>query len=48
MSFIPLYNKYKNNGFTVVGIASESESKDMRLAIKMDGYLVSELVRTIG
>ena len=31
MSFIPLYNKYKDKGFTVVGVANELESEDMRL-----------------
>ena len=38
MSFIPLYNKYKDKGFTVVGVASELESEDMRLAVEKDGY----------
>lgn len=38
MSFIPLYNKYKDKGFTVVGVANELESEDMRLAVKKDGY----------
>ena len=38
MSFIPLYNKYKDKGFTIVGVASELESEDMRLAVKKDGY----------
>ena len=38
MSFIPLYNKYKDKGFTVVGVASELESEDMRIAVEKDGY----------
>ena len=38
MSFIPLYNKYKDKGFTIVGVASELESEDMRLAVEKDGY----------
>ena len=38
MSFIPLYNKYKDRGFTVVGVASELDSEDMRLAVETDGY----------
>ena len=38
MSFIPLYNKYKDKGFTIVGVASELESEDMRLAVEKDSY----------
>lgn len=38
MSFIPLYNKYKDKGFTIVGVANELESEDMRLAVEKDGY----------
>ena len=38
MSFIPLYNKYKDKGFTVVGVASELDSEDMRFAVEKDGY----------
>ncbi len=38
MSFIPLYNKYKDKGFTVVGVANELESEDMRLAVEKDDY----------
>ena len=38
MSFIPLYNKYKDKGFTVVGVASELDSENMRLAVEKDGY----------
>ena len=36
---IPLYEKYKDNGFTVVAIAREDESCDkMNKAMKQDGY----------
>lgn len=38
MSFIPLYNKYKDKGFTVVGVASELDSENMRSAVEKDGY----------
>lgn len=38
MSFIPLYNKYKEKGFTIVGVASELKSADMQRAIEKDGY----------
>lgn len=38
MSLIPLYEKYKDKGFIVVGVASELNSEDMRLAIEKDGY----------
>ena len=38
MSFIPLYNKYKDKGFTVVGVASELDSENMRFAVEKDGY----------
>lgn len=38
MSLIPLYEKYKDKGFSVVGVARELESEDMRLAIEKDGY----------
>ena len=35
---IPLYEKYKDKGFTVVSVARESRQKDMEAAIKKDGY----------
>lgn len=38
MSMIPLYEKYKDKGFTVVSVARESRQKDMEAAIKKDGY----------
>ena len=48
MSFIPLYNKYKDKGFTVVGVASELESEDMRLAVEKDGYPWLNLIALRG
>lgn len=38
MSYIPLYNKYKDKGFTVVGIASELKRENMQRAVEKDGY----------
>ena len=38
MSMIPLYEKYKDKGFTIVSVARESRQKDMEAAIKKDGY----------
>lgn len=35
---IPLYEAYKDRGFTVVGIAREQKAEDMRLATEKDGY----------
>lgn len=36
---IPLYDKYKDRGFTVVGVAREYDNADaMKTAIKRDGY----------
>lgn len=35
---IPLYEKYKEQGFTVVGIAREDELNSMTQAAKKDGY----------
>ena len=48
MSFIPLYNKYKDKGFTVVGVANELESEDMRLAVEKDGYPWLNLIALRG
>ncbi|MBP3614013.1 MAG: AhpC/TSA family protein [Bacteroidaceae bacterium] len=48
MSFIPLYNKYKDKGFTIVGVASELESEDMRLAVEKDGYPWLNLIALRG
>lgn len=45
MEMIPLYEKYKNRGFMVIGIARESESTDaMEAAIRKDGYEWQQLV----
>ena len=36
---IPLYDKYKDRGFTVVGVAREYDNADaMKTAIRRDGY----------
>ena len=48
MSFIPLYNKYKDKGFTVVGVASELDSENMRLAVEKDGYPWLNLIALRG
>ena len=37
-SMIPLYEKYKERGFTVVGVARESKREDMERALARDGY----------
>ena len=45
MEMIPLYEKHKNQGFMVVGIARESESTEaMETAIRKDGYKWPQLV----
>ncbi len=45
MEMIPLYEKYKNQGFAVVAIARESESTEaMEAAISKDGYTWPQLV----
>ena len=39
MALIPVYNKYKDRGFTVVGVAREFRNSDaMKTAIERDGY----------
>ena len=38
MSMIPVYEAYKDRGFTIVGVARENNSEDMKLAIEKDGY----------
>lgn len=39
VELIPIYNKWKDKGFTVVGIARESQdTKAMEFSIKSDGY----------
>ena len=35
---IPVYEKYKDLGFTVVAIAREKDRKDMERAVRHDGY----------
>ncbi len=37
-SIIPVYEKYKERGFTVVGVARESKREDMERALARDGY----------
>lgn len=44
-SMIPIYEKYHNKGFTIIGIARESQNtKAMENAIQKDGYLWKNLV----
>ena len=38
MSMKPLYESYKDKGFTIVGVARERNQKDMEAAVKKDGY----------
>jgi len=38
ISMIPVYEKYKDKGFTVVGVAREKSVADMVRAAKQDGY----------
>lgn len=38
VAMIPVYEKYKDLGFTVVAIARESDRKDMERAVRHDGY----------
>ena len=35
---IPIYNAYKERGFTIVGVARENKREDMQQAIAKDGY----------
>ena len=35
---IPIYEKYKDKGFQIIGIARESKAEDMQKAIQKDGY----------
>lgn len=35
---IPVYEKYKDKGFTIVGVARERDAEDMRRAVKKDKY----------
>ena len=44
-SYIPIYNEFKDSGFTIVGVARESKSdKQMRIAIEKDGYTWTNLI----
>ncbi|MCM1483821.1 MAG: AhpC/TSA family protein [Muribaculaceae bacterium] len=39
MGMIPVYEKWKDKGFTIVGVARENvDTSDMELALKNDGY----------
>lgn len=45
MEMIPLYEQYKDKGFTIIGVAREKDStKAMKNAIKKDGYKWPQLV----
>ena len=35
---MPIYEKYKDRGFTVVGVAREDKRKNMERALTQDGY----------
>lgn len=35
---MPIYEKYVNRGFTVVGVAREEKLEDMERIVKKDGY----------
>lgn len=35
---MPIYEKYKDRGFTVVGVAREDKRKNMERALAQDGY----------
>lgn len=35
---IPVYEAWKDRGFTVVGISRDKDVKDMQTAIRKDGY----------
>ena len=37
-SMIPIYEKYKDRGFTVVGVAREDKRENMERALAQDGY----------
>lgn len=37
-ALIPIYEKYKDKGFQIIGIARESKAEDMQKAIQKDGY----------
>lgn len=37
-ALMPIYEKYKDKGFQIIGIARESKAEDMQKAIQKDGY----------
>lgn len=37
-ALIPIYEKYKDKGFQIIGIARESQAENMQKAIQKDGY----------
>lgn len=37
-SMIPVYEEYKDKGFTIVGVARENEADNMRIALEHDKY----------
>ena len=43
-SMIPVYETYKDRGFTIVGIARERNADDMKRAIAKDGYTWLNLI----
>lgn len=44
-SYIPIYNEFKDRGFTIIGIARERKNdKQMRVAIEKDGYAWTNLI----
>ena len=44
-SYIPIYNEFKERGFTIIGIARERKNdKQMRVAIEKDGYTWTNLI----
>lgn len=38
MAMMPVYEEFRDRGFTVVGVAREGDAEDMRKAIEQDGY----------
>ena len=43
-SYIPVYNEFKDRGFTIIGVAREMNSNDMRKATRKDGYPWTNLI----
>ena len=44
IAMIPIYEKYKDKGFTVLAIAAERRAEDIQKAIEQDGYPWSSLL----